>query len=537
MRERWLEAGDVAEYSGVRPVRSLVLPVHVNLVFVGFDGAGGNRFHLGNATLRAWFEHLENFVHHSHINELFNAGGDRADEELPAVPPEALSYRFVARAGRTLSRCPHRGAVARRYYFHVVQLSPRVREALEAVMKTHMRPDVPSGTEPGAPEPGPRFYLDSHVMTSALSHLQRHLAGASTALRAFTLFVLNPRRDALLSTALGEAGREGSGPRLQHARYGYRHGLAPHEVQQILRRVGDKDAPRSLRTLRVDKGDGEGSAPAAEEAHLPEHARSEGGREEDGKAAHLRPLMEHLQRGSGSGHSGQRTGHRVTPPPRLAGESAVLDLLSAGDDDAVAALEGRHGNVARQERARTVSWHSLEKESGEWADQVLAALEGDATSGSARKVRCLLLLLSPRRVRLTPALSLQSAVTLADDILSKGTVAQQRALRKVRRWQRCTAVARQVVALVSGGVLGAFAAWLAFLLDALHSPTPSPFDHLGAARAVARGAGTGRGGARGRWVAGCGGRRGGGEHGDGVRGGHVGGGGAARLPGPQRRAL
>lgn len=389
-RERWLEAGDVAEYTGVRPVRSLALPVHVNLVFVGFDGGGGNGFHLGNATLQAWFEHLENFVHHSHINELHNAGRDRAGEDPPAVAPEALSYRSVARLGRRHMRTPHCDAAPGRYYFHVVQLSPRVREALEAVMKTHMRPDVPSGTEPGAPEPGPRFYLDSHVMTSALSHLQRHLADASTALRAFTLFVLNPRRDALLSTALGEAGRERDGPRLQHARYGYRQGLAPHEVQQILRKVGDKDAPRSLRTLRVEKGagarEGEGEAAPAEEAHLPRHARGEGGRETDGgggQAAQLRPLMEHLQRGSGA----EKRGHRVTPLRRPTGESAVLDLLSAGDDDAVAALEGHHGGGARQERARTVSWHSLEKESAEWAEQVLSALEGDATSGSARKVR------------------------------------------------------------------------------------------------------------------------------------------------------
>lgn len=81
-------------------VDALLMPVHVNLVFVGFDGSGGHEFKLTRDTLSRWFGHLDYVVQHRHLDELV-AQYESGHHDYSPVS-RSLGYRCVLVWGRAV---------------------------------------------------------------------------------------------------------------------------------------------------------------------------------------------------------------------------------------------------------------------------------------------------------------------------------------------------------------------------------------------------------------------------------------------------
>jgi hypothetical protein len=163
--EEWLAAGSAASYAKLELVRSLNIPVVVNLVFAGFDKNGNLGVNLSQEKLERWFEHLEA------ANPYLRVPADDADS--------AKEYEF------------ERAAVRFRYSFNVVKVSPNVSSVLDTVLYRAMRPTDPLEVLPQIGPEASFSQVEADVMEEALESLAIELGLED----AFTLFVLNPRRD------------------------------------------------------------------------------------------------------------------------------------------------------------------------------------------------------------------------------------------------------------------------------------------------------------------------------------------------------
>ena len=163
--EEWLAAGSAANYAKLEVVRSLNIPVVVNLVFAGFDKNGNLGVSLSQEKLERWFEHLEAANPYARVP---------ADDE--GIESE---YEF------------QRAAVRFRYSFNVVKVSPNVSSVLDTVLYRAMRPTDPLEVMPKLGPESSFSQVEADVMEEALESLAIELGLDD----AFTLFVLNPRRD------------------------------------------------------------------------------------------------------------------------------------------------------------------------------------------------------------------------------------------------------------------------------------------------------------------------------------------------------
>eukprot|EP00736_Rhodelphis_marinus_P003986 Rmarinus@m.13337 len=176
--EKWVNAGNVAEYLSPYNIESISFPVQVHVVFVGFMGEGNLELNMDQAYLRRWFEQLPAFKEHiySRYNEYSSSGG-------PMRVRFDLSY-------------------------HVVQVSPDVSLLVEDIIKASLRAENPDSEESVGPQ-GSRLQGDPMRVVHALRSLQEYLKLSP----GFSLFVLNPRPQAEL--------------------YGYRWGFSDAEIEHL----------------------------------------------------------------------------------------------------------------------------------------------------------------------------------------------------------------------------------------------------------------------------------------------------------------
>ena len=66
--QTYVRSGNLAAYFGLHPVRSLHLPVPLNLVFVGFQGEGNLEVKFTEDELRKWFGHLDHVLQHTRVD-------------------------------------------------------------------------------------------------------------------------------------------------------------------------------------------------------------------------------------------------------------------------------------------------------------------------------------------------------------------------------------------------------------------------------------------------------------------------------------
>lgn len=166
--EEWLAAGSAASYAKLEVVRSLNIPVVVNLVFAGFDKNGNLGVSLSQEQLEKWFQHLEA------ANPYLRLPPDEGDDN------PSRDYEF------------EQAAVRFRYSFNVVKVSPNVTAVLDTVLYRAMRPTDPLEVLPQIGPEASFSQVEADVMEEALESLAIELGLDD----AFTLFILNPRRDA-----------------------------------------------------------------------------------------------------------------------------------------------------------------------------------------------------------------------------------------------------------------------------------------------------------------------------------------------------
>ena len=143
--EEWRAAGSAASYAKLELVRSLNIPVVVNLVFAGFDKNGNLGVNLSQEKLERWFEHLEA------ANPYLRVPADDADS--------AKEYEF------------ERAAVRFRYSFNVVKVSPNVSSVLDTVLYRAMRPTDPLEVLPQIGPEASFSQVEADVMEEALESL------------------------------------------------------------------------------------------------------------------------------------------------------------------------------------------------------------------------------------------------------------------------------------------------------------------------------------------------------------------------------
>ena len=90
-RTRWGLSDNVAHYLGLRRLLSFSLPVHVNLIFIGFHGDGNGFLTLNQADFAAWFEHLEHELEHV----VAPVGETQTTTDENETPDSSVRYRFL----------------------------------------------------------------------------------------------------------------------------------------------------------------------------------------------------------------------------------------------------------------------------------------------------------------------------------------------------------------------------------------------------------------------------------------------------------
>ena len=160
-----------AELSFDKPARILL---RMDVVMVGLDNLEGSAAqHIEHTVLEHWFDHLIGQVPHSSL----------------------LGKQSAAASAH----------VEYDYQYHIVDAGLQAADALQSVMQLHLRQQF------AEPDATAALYISAWHMEAALTSLKETLAGiyADTdhPAAAFTLFVLNPVRSALVA---------------EHEVYGYR---------------------------------------------------------------------------------------------------------------------------------------------------------------------------------------------------------------------------------------------------------------------------------------------------------------------------
>jgi len=178
---RWLEAGNLAKFNGLRTEPYITIPVDVNLIFIGFSGNGHYRLSLMEDELKPWFEHMEHKMAHTMIP---------LNEESTGKQRTHVYYR---------------------YNFHVLELHPDVDAIIEAVIWDNARPEDPWTDEGLRWTAQDMHQVDILPVENALEDLVDTLQLNSS----YTLFLMNPKLP------------------FPDFNYGYRHGFSEAELRRL----------------------------------------------------------------------------------------------------------------------------------------------------------------------------------------------------------------------------------------------------------------------------------------------------------------
>lgn len=88
---RWELSDNMAHYLGLRRLMSFTFPVHVNLIFVGFNGDGNGFITLNHIDYAAWFDHIEHELEHV----IAPVGEHQTTTDENETPDSAVKYRFL----------------------------------------------------------------------------------------------------------------------------------------------------------------------------------------------------------------------------------------------------------------------------------------------------------------------------------------------------------------------------------------------------------------------------------------------------------
>jgi hypothetical protein len=159
---------NVANYGGFRKVHSVNIPIHINLILIGFDGDGNRGIHLTQHDLEPWLEHIEHTLPHLVIP----VGEEQLTTQIIKTPRLPVKYKYTTR---------------------VIKLSQLVTTILEDAIFWHLRPENSLVAEhqltTEREHHSQYFYVDAFKFSSLLNSLLKFLKLNNT----YTLFVLNPK--------------------------------------------------------------------------------------------------------------------------------------------------------------------------------------------------------------------------------------------------------------------------------------------------------------------------------------------------------
>jgi len=180
-KARWVEAGNLARFNGLKPEPYITIPIDVNLVFIGFTGDGHYKLSLMEEDLKPWFEHMEHKMAHTRVP---------LDPDAPAEKRTHVYYR---------------------YNFHVLELHPDVDAIIEAVIWDNARPEDPWADEEIRWTSQDMYNVDILPVENALDDLVTTLQLNGS----YTLFLMNPKLP------------------FPDFNYGYRHGMSDPELKRL----------------------------------------------------------------------------------------------------------------------------------------------------------------------------------------------------------------------------------------------------------------------------------------------------------------
>jgi len=167
----WLDKGDLASGLGLRPLRSLHVPVYVNVYVVGLEGAGALGINLPATQLAEWMQEMEHVVP---AGVLLDTRGEAEASDLEHSS-STQSRKRATDAGEDddvsadASVVPAQSEAARlsyRYHIRLVELSPKVIQVVERYLGVHYRVENAAHTS---------FQIDAEVISGALEGLVKYL--------------------------------------------------------------------------------------------------------------------------------------------------------------------------------------------------------------------------------------------------------------------------------------------------------------------------------------------------------------------------
>ncbi|CAA7408328.1 unnamed protein product [Spirodela intermedia] len=189
----YTKAGNIANYLELSEVVSLYIPVHVNFIFLGFDGQGNHGFNLGPEELERWFTKIDHVFEHTRIppigevlNPFYKISFDKVQRHhLPLV--SHINYNFSV---------------------HAINMGQKVTSIFEHAIKVFSRRDDITDARD---DESVLWQVDIDMMYHLFSSLVDYLQLVD----AYNIFILNPRHDA------------------KKVNYGYRRGLSESEINFI----------------------------------------------------------------------------------------------------------------------------------------------------------------------------------------------------------------------------------------------------------------------------------------------------------------
>ncbi|PRP89607.1 hypothetical protein PROFUN_00871 [Planoprotostelium fungivorum] len=188
LEEKWIYSNNLANFLNLDKVKTISIPIAINVIFIGFSGDGKARLKLSQEYLSKWLHHAEH-----------------------TIPHTTVTLRQEGVQGRQA-----RALVEYDVDINVLEVSPMVNTIIQDHLYWYLRPEDVTGKTEGIQKPKReakvRYYSDASRMSNILSSLLKHINQTDP----YTLFVLNPE------THLQS-----------HEMYGYRTGFSDDELNSV----------------------------------------------------------------------------------------------------------------------------------------------------------------------------------------------------------------------------------------------------------------------------------------------------------------
>ncbi len=256
----WTDKENLAKALESKIIGKVNFPLRINIFVVGLDGSGHLGLTLPHGLVHGWLEHLETTTPHSLVDRWksptaqSHGSGSRGEAatnaRLQQSTAKARAEDFAAAIGYTFD-------------YRLIETSPLVTQVVERVLHAHHRiveaHEIPTDTQvPGGKKPGlskmtttNHFQVDGNLITDVFSDLSETL-GLS---KGYSLAVLNPRKDWMISSLKSAGLLETSLSQPEPPFYGYRHGMSNHEIEHVLHDESIISWARSLKGLEAEEAD------------------------------------------------------------------------------------------------------------------------------------------------------------------------------------------------------------------------------------------------------------------------------------------